>query len=91
MNIIEQYWSIIILIYKNQLYIAVSLGGILESTDYGKSWSPLNKGIPKNNYNSDYQYDTHSITLHPTKPNKLFQQNKLGIYKIELLIDNEFL
>lgn len=69
---------------KNQLYIAISLVGIFESTDYGKSWSALNKGLPKSNDNEmDYRYDTHSIALHPTKPNKLFQQNKLGIYKIE--------
>jgi hypothetical protein len=68
------------------LYIGMSSGGVFESLDKGASWSPLNKGcaadfipIP----DPEYGHDPHCVRLHPLKPDRLYQQNHCGIYRME--------
>jgi len=72
---------------KKHLCIGMSYGGVFESKDRGKSWEPLNKGVPigyikKNNLH--YGHDPHSVIQHPYNPERLYQQNHCGIYRIDL-------
>jgi photosystem II stability/assembly factor-like uncharacterized protein len=72
------------------LYLAMSGGGIFESSDRGASWHPLNRGVamdfaPKKPDGSEYDYghDPHCVIQHPQQAGRLWQQNHCGIYKID--------
>ena len=70
----------------NHLYIGMSSGGVFESTDKGKTWAPLNKGCRADflpNPEPEYGHDPHCVRLHPLKPDRLYQQNHCGIYRME--------
>lgn len=65
------------------MYLGVSTGGFFESTDKGATWKPLNRGcaadfIPKPN--PEYGHDPHCVGLHPSMPDRLYQQNHCGVY-----------
>lgn len=68
------------------LYLGMSSGGVHESTDGGDSWKPLSTGLevvegfdPKNLA----FHDPHCVRLCPTNPDRLYQQNHCGIYRID--------
>jgi hypothetical protein len=68
------------------LYVGISTGGTFESRDGGETWRPLNKGVeayflPEKN--PEYGHDPHLMTLHPLKPERVYQQNHCGIYRID--------
>jgi hypothetical protein len=68
------------------LYIGISIGGVFESTDGGRDWSPLNKGceadfLPEKD--AEYGHDPHTFVQHPLAPERLWQQNHCGIYRME--------
>ena len=70
----------------NHMYIGMSSGGVFESTNRGADWKPLNKGcaadflpIP----DPEYGHDPHNMQLHPIMPDRLYQQNHCGIYRME--------
>jgi hypothetical protein len=68
------------------LYLGISIGGIFESTDAGKSWAPLNEGVEANflpEPDAPFGHDPHSIALHPLQPDRLYQQNHCGIYRLD--------
>ena len=72
------------------LYLSMSGGGTFESTDRGADWHPLNLGVdmdfaPPKDDGSDYLYghDPHCVVQHPTRPDRLWQQNHCGIYRID--------
>jgi photosystem II stability/assembly factor-like uncharacterized protein len=68
------------------LYLGISIGGVFESTDGGASWSPLNQGIEADylpDPNAEYGHDPHCIAMHPTNPDRLYQQNHCGLYRID--------
>jgi photosystem II stability/assembly factor-like uncharacterized protein len=68
------------------LYIGMSSGGVFESTDMGASWSSLNKGCRADflpNPDPEYGHDPHCVRLHPLMPDRLYQQNHCGIYRME--------
>jgi hypothetical protein len=72
------------------LYLAMSGGGIFESTDRGADWKPLNLGVaidfmPPKDDGSEYAYghDPHCVVQHPTAPDRLWHQNHCGIYKLD--------
>lgn len=71
---------------KNHIYLATSTGGVFESRDYAKSWTPLNKNVEAN-FNPDpypeYGQDAHYIAISASKPDRLYQQNHCGIYRID--------
>jgi len=73
-----------------RLYLAMSGGGIFESPDRGASWRPLNHGVdmdfaPPKPDGSDYDYghDPHCVVQHPQHPDRFWQQNHCGIYKLD--------
>ncbi|HEY5071384.1 MAG TPA: glycosyl hydrolase [Caulobacteraceae bacterium] len=68
------------------MYIATSTGGVFESTDRAAAWAPLNKGVEANfmpDPYPEYGQDAHFIALAPTLPDRLWQQNHCGIYRLD--------
>jgi BNR-Asp box repeat protein len=71
---------------RNHLYIGMSSGGVFESMDQGKSWTPLNRGCEANflpDPDAEFGHDPHCVRLHPMMPDRLYQQNHCGIYRME--------
>ena len=70
----------------SHLYIGLSGGGVFESTDGGADWQPLNAGCEANFFPDPYPefgHDPHCVRLHPLRPDRLYQQNHCGIYRME--------
>jgi len=70
----------------DHMYIGMSSGGVFESTNRGVDWKPLNKGsvsVSSPVPDPEYGHDPHSVKLHPLKPDRLYQQNHCGIYRME--------
>ncbi len=71
---------------KDHMYIGMSGGGVFESADYGATWSPLNKGCDATfmpDPDAEYGHDPHHVALHPADPDRLYQQNHCGIYRMD--------
>jgi photosystem II stability/assembly factor-like uncharacterized protein len=68
------------------LYVGLSGGGTFESVDEGLSWRPLNRGVLADFLPEKYPefgQDPHSMALHPLDPDRLYQQNHCGIYRLD--------
>jgi photosystem II stability/assembly factor-like uncharacterized protein len=67
------------------MYIGLSSGGVFETTDGGTDWAPLNRGCatPFPNPDAEYGHDPHCVRMHPAQPDRLYQQNHCGIYRID--------
>jgi len=68
------------------MYLATSDGGVFESLDQAASWQPLNKGVEATflpDPYPEYGQDAHCIGVHPLRPDRLYQQNHCGIYRID--------
>jgi hypothetical protein len=64
----------------------MSSGGVFESTDRGADWKPLNKGCRADFLpapDPEYGHDPHCVRLHPMNPDRLYQQNHCGIYRMD--------
>jgi hypothetical protein len=68
------------------LYFAMSGGGVHESVDGGRNWTTLLKGLEVvegfDRANPTF-HDPHCVRLCPTNPDRLYQQNHCGIYRID--------
>ena len=68
------------------IYIGLSGGGVFESVDGGADWAPLNLGCAMD-FNPDpdaeFGHDPHAVRLHPSAPDRLYQQNHCGIYRLD--------
>ena len=68
------------------LYFAMSGGGVHESVDGGRSFAPLVKGLAvvEGFDAADVTFhDPHCVRLCPSNPDRLYQQNHCGIYRLE--------
>jgi photosystem II stability/assembly factor-like uncharacterized protein len=68
------------------LYIGLSSGGVFESIDGGADWRPLNTGVEANflpDPEPEFGHDPHCVRLHPLMPDRLYQQNHCGIYRLD--------
>lgn len=68
------------------LYLAKSGGGVHESRDRGRSWSTLVKGlsvVEGFDANNIAVHDPHCVRLCPSNPDRLYQQNHCGIYRLD--------
>jgi hypothetical protein len=68
------------------LYLGVSSGGVFESTDAGADWHPLNAGCAADflpDPAAAYGHDPHCLEIHPALPDRLYQQNHCGIYRLD--------
>ena len=70
----------------DHLYISMSSGGTFESTDKGVNWLPLNKGVlvtfGPESY-PEFGQDPHCVRMHPLQPDRLYQQNHCGMFRID--------
>lgn len=68
------------------LYFAMSSGGVHESTDGGRSWSLLIQGLEVVEGFDPATitfHDPHCVRLCPGNPDRLYQQNHCGIYRLD--------
>ena len=66
--------------------VAISTGGVYQTTDGGASWAPRNQGIRADFLPEDQRYPefgqcVHKVTRHPSRPERLFAQNHGGVYR----------
>jgi photosystem II stability/assembly factor-like uncharacterized protein len=72
----------------DHLYIAMSGGGVHESVNGGRSWKTLIDGMDVvEGFGFDPKkptfHDPHCIRMCPTNPERLYQQNHCGIYRLD--------
>ena len=68
------------------LYFAMSSGGVHESIDGGRSWKTLVKGLEVvGGFDATTLtfHDPHVVRLCPSNPDRLYQQNHCGIYRLD--------
>jgi hypothetical protein len=71
---------------KKHLYCAMSSGGVFESKDEGKSWKSLVKGLEVvEQFDASVLafHDPHCMRFAGGNPDRLYQQNHCGIYRID--------
>ncbi len=66
--------------------VAISTGGVYQTTDGGASWSPRNKGIraeflPEGEQYPEFGQCVHKVARHSANPERLFLQNHGGVYR----------
>ena len=68
------------------MYFAMSGGGVHETTDGGATFTPLLKGLDVvegfDKTNAAF-HDPHCVRLCPSNPDRLYQQNHCGIYRLD--------
>ena len=68
------------------LYFGMSGGGVHESIDAGRSWVPIVRGLEVvegfDSANIAF-HDPHCVRLCPSNPDRLYQQNHCGIYRLD--------
>ncbi len=68
------------------LYFAMSSGGVHESRDGGRTFAPLIQGLEVvdgfERANITF-HDPHCVRLCPSNPDRLYQQNHCGIYRLD--------
>jgi len=70
----------------DHLYIGLSGGGVFESLDGGGDWTPMNAGCAADflpDPDPEYGHDPHTVRMHPQMPDRLYQQNHCGIYRLD--------
>jgi hypothetical protein len=70
----------------SHLYFAMSGGGVHETLDKGRTWTPLVKGlevVEGFDPNTITFHDPHCVRMCPSNPDRLYQQNHCGIYRID--------
>jgi hypothetical protein len=70
----------------NHLYLGMSSGGVHESLDGGRRWAPLIEGLEvvENLDPANVTFhDPHCVRLSPALPDRLYQQNHCGIYRLD--------
>jgi len=68
------------------LYFAMSGGGVHESVDGGRTFAPLLTGLDVVEGFDQAQptfHDPHCIRICPSNPDRLYQQNHCGIYRLD--------
>jgi hypothetical protein len=68
------------------MYLATSTGGVFESLDRAVTWAPLNKGVEASflpDPYPEYGQDAHYIAFAPGRPDRLWQQNHCGVYRLD--------
>jgi hypothetical protein len=72
---------------RRRMYVGMSGGGVFVSNDQGASWRPINRGCRADFFPDPYPefgQDPHCVALHPLRPDRLYQQNHCGIYRMDL-------
>jgi photosystem II stability/assembly factor-like uncharacterized protein len=70
----------------DHLYLGLSGGGVFESVDGGADWRPINLGCAADflpTPDMPFGHDPHCVRMHPLMPDRLYQQNHCGIYRLD--------
>jgi photosystem II stability/assembly factor-like uncharacterized protein len=70
----------------SHLYIAMSGGGVFESTDGGRDWAPRNRGVRADflpDPAAEFGHDPHCLRFAGGMPDRLYQQNHCGLYRLD--------
>jgi photosystem II stability/assembly factor-like uncharacterized protein len=70
----------------HHLYVGLSSGGVFETVDGGSDWHPLNRGVEAEflpDPDAEYGHDPHCVRMHPAMPDRLYQQNHCGLYRMD--------
>jgi hypothetical protein len=70
-----------------RMFVGCSGGGVFRSDDAGTNWRPINKGSLAEFLGDpypEYGQDPHRVALHPLRPDRLYQQNHCGVYRMDL-------
>ncbi len=68
------------------LYFGMSGGGVHESVNGGRTWTPILKGlevVEGFDASTPSFHDPHCIRMCPSNPDRLYQQNHCGIYRLD--------
>ena len=71
---------------SRHLFFAMSGGGVHESVDGGRTWALLLKGldvVEGFDRSNPAVHDPHCIRICPSNPDRLYQQNHCGIYRLD--------
>ncbi|HEX7669704.1 MAG TPA: hypothetical protein VF395_08985 [Polyangiaceae bacterium] len=71
---------------RGHLYLGMSSGGVHESLDAGRTWRPLVQGLEVvDGFDAKNLafHDPHCVRLCPSNPDRLYQQNHCGIYRLD--------
>ena len=69
---------------SDHIMVGISCAGVFETTNGGKSWEPVNKGLKADflpDPDSEVGQDPHLVVASPTNFKMLWQQNHCGIFK----------
>ncbi|GAA5151624.1 exo-alpha-sialidase [Nocardioides marinquilinus] len=66
--------------------VAISTGGVYQTSDGGASWAPRNAGVraeflPEGQQHPEFGQCVHKVARHPARPERLFLQNHGGVYR----------
>jgi photosystem II stability/assembly factor-like uncharacterized protein len=70
-----------------RMYVGMSGGGVFATDDQGETWRPFNRGSRADFFPDplpEFGQDPHRVALHPKQPDRLYQQNHCGIYRMDL-------
>lgn len=77
----------------NHMALAMSLGGIFETTDAGEIWKPQNQNVLADFLPDPYpetEQCVHNFQMHPANPDIWYQQGHCGVYKFDRKVDNQW-
>jgi len=69
---------------SKRVLVSISCAGTFETTDDGKTWAPLNKGLTADflpDPDSEIGQDPHFVAASENHPDHLWQQNHCGIFR----------
>ena len=69
---------------SDHIYIGISVAGVFETLDGGKSWNVKNKGLRADflpDPHAEVGHDPHLLVASPSHPDILWQQNHCGIFR----------
>jgi hypothetical protein len=69
---------------SKHLTVGISVGGVYETRDGGKTWQGRNKGLYADylpDPHSEYGHDPHFVLASPSNPDVLWMQNHCGVFR----------
>jgi photosystem II stability/assembly factor-like uncharacterized protein len=69
-----------------RMHIAISAAGVFRTDDAGETWRPMNKNVRADFMPNKYPevgQCSHKLTIHPSRPDVLYQQNHCGTYRLD--------
>lgn len=69
---------------QDRIYVAISAAGVFRSTDDGKSWKPINRGL-RSEYipdpNAEIGHCVHKVAIHRSKPETMYMQKHWDVMR----------